>query len=140
MVTPFFFLDFKKAYQDIVIESSATHLGAGSLPLLHNYWWYIFDVLLKDFGLPILIGAGLGLFLSVRNIERRTILILVFPVVFFLFIGAVRLKWDRWIIPIIPFVGLYAAIALDYFLKGTFLCLSKHLQMTHTPSYALHCT
>jgi len=125
MVTPFFFLDFKKAYQDIVIESSATHLGAGSLPLLHNYWWYIFDVLLKDFGLPILIGAGLGLFLSVRNIERRTILILVFPVVFFLFIGAVRLKWDRWIIPIIPFVGLYAAIALDYFLKGTFLCLSK---------------
>src|SRR3972149_4490059 len=50
---------------------------------------------------------------------------MVTPFFFLLFIGSVRLKWDRWIIPIIPFVGLYAAIALDYFLKGTFLCLSK---------------
>lgn len=125
IVTPFFFLDFKTAYHDIVNESSGAHLGAGSLPLLHNYWWYISDVLLKDFGLPILIGTGLGLFFTIRNIERRTVLVLAFPVVYFITIGALPLKWSRWIIPIIPFICLYVAIALDYFLNGIFLCFSN---------------
>lgn len=115
-VTPFFFFDFKTAYKDIVVELGGTHLGAKSLPLPRTFWWYIHDVLQKDFGLPILIGAGLGIFLSIRNCEKRNILVLAFPMFYFIFICSARLKWDRWVIPVIPFVGLYSAIALDRFI------------------------
>lgn len=128
-VTPFFFFDYKTAYKNIIIESGGTHLGARSFTLLNNYWWYISEVFLKYLGLPILIGAGLGIFFSIWNIERRTLLVLAFPIVYFIFIGSARLKWDRWIIPVIPFVCLYAAIALDRFINVLNVSLWKILEI-----------
>ncbi|MDZ7343611.1 MAG: glycosyltransferase family 39 protein [candidate division KSB1 bacterium] len=113
-VTPFFFFDFQKAWQDIVHEARGTHLAHQSLPLWPNYWWYISRALPETLGVPLLMGAAFGGLITLRHFVKRKMLIWVFPALLFAVIGAARLRWSHWLIPVLPFLCLYAAIAVDY--------------------------
>jgi hypothetical protein len=117
-VTPFFFFDFRTVLKDVSVEAYGHHLGAESLTLLRNFWWYFSEVLPRSTGLPIILGAVLGVFLILRNIDVRKLMIIVFPMFYFsgiiFVIGSFHLSATHWVIPILPFIGLYAAIAVDF--------------------------
>jgi hypothetical protein len=59
-----------------------------------------------------LVLAGLGSVLAVMSRHREGWLLVAFPIAFTVFIASLNLRWDRWIIPVIPFLCLLAAHAL----------------------------
>jgi len=117
-VTPFFFLDFPTVLKDVSVEAYGHHLGAESLTLWRNFWWYCSEVLSWSKGLPIILGAVLGMFLLLRNSDVQKLMIIVFPMLYFIgivfVVGSFHLSATHWVIPILPFIGLHAAITVDF--------------------------
>jgi len=106
---PFFFLDFNTAIRDVADENRATHLGAERLSGIKNHLWYITNPLRWGLGIQIEILAGLGILYALYRHRKNELLLLSFPLIFWLAIGAMRLRWDRWIIPTLPFLTIFAA-------------------------------
>jgi len=111
--TPYFFLDLGTALKDLHGEAQVSHAGFGRLPGWWNHWWYIQSALGHDFGVPLLIAAALGIVLSVlRKPLKDEIVVLSFPVVYIVAIGFGPSRVSRWVIPVLPFVCLYASVLL----------------------------
>ncbi len=113
LCAPYFFLDMKTALRDVVVESRSTHLGAVGQGMTRNALWYVTFVLRRGLSIQIELLAGVGFLLLLFWRKKAHILLLSFPVIFFLFISRGNLRWDRWIIPILPFVAILAAAALS---------------------------
>ena len=108
LVSPYLFLDIQTVLHDLAIDARPTHYGNTGTGFVGNMVWYIM-ALYRNFGW---IGAGLCLMgIAVAIIERRVV-ILVFPVVFLIFISSLSFRWERWLIPLLPFVGMFAAFGL----------------------------
>ena len=84
-----------------------THPGATGEGFAENLVWY--SIALKDeFGWPLLVAAFIGVFAAFYD-QKTAILYLLFPVAFLAFISGLNLRWVRWLIPMLPFVALFAA-------------------------------
>ena len=106
---PFVLLDWRTALRDIAIENRPSHLGADRLPGLRNHLWYLTGPLNWGLTMPIEALAGLGVGLALVRRRRSELLLLSFPLCYFVAIGSARLRWDRWIIPVLPFMTIFAA-------------------------------
>jgi Dolichyl-phosphate-mannose-protein mannosyltransferase len=110
--SPFLFLDFQKALLNIRSEARTTHLGATGEGLVQNFIWYLQGPLadaITVFG--ILLGC-VGLLLCLASKQNEKWLLISFPVFFILFISSLNLRWERWIVPIIPFLCILIAYAI----------------------------
>ena len=67
-------------------------------------------LLFDSVGLPAAVLAIAGLFVSARRDPQRTLWLLAFPVPFLLFIAS-TVPASRYLVPILPFVTIFAAIA-----------------------------
>ncbi|MDO8726615.1 MAG: glycosyltransferase family 39 protein [Candidatus Methanoperedens sp.] len=104
---PFVLLDPITAIQNIIYENRGEHLSAERLPGIQNHIWYLTDALQSGIGgLFFEIFAGLGLILIFFKKSYKKYLFAVFPILFFLAIGSMRLRWTRWAIPILPFEAI----------------------------------
>lgn len=110
-VTPYFFIELDKVIHDILYEARGTHLAHESFAFFKNYFWYLATVFPQRIGIPVLLAATAGVVLLLRRQRRRALLVLLFPALFFLVIGAGRLRWAHWTIPLLPFIALFAACA-----------------------------
>lgn len=112
--SPYLFLDWRTALASIRFENRAVHLSAMGEGFVRNLIWYLrgpFFSVLPIVGLMLAV-IGIVLCASTRNKEKW--LLLVFPVSFMLFIPSLHLRWERWVIPIIPFLCILVAFALDW--------------------------
>lgn len=110
--SPFLFLDFQKALLNIRSEARTTHLGATGEGLVQNFIWYLQGPLsdsLTVFGL-LLVCVGFVLCLTSKQNDKW--LLISFPVLFLLFISSLHLRWERWIVPVIPFLCILIAYAI----------------------------
>lgn len=115
---PFVILDPFHAIKDIIRENRGTHLGAESLPGIQNYIWYLKNALQKGMGgLFFELFAGLGLSLIIYKKSYEKYLFLIFPFLYFLIIGSMRLRWDRWFIPLLPFEAIFFGFGFYYSYK-----------------------
>lgn len=112
MGAPFVLLDWRTALRDIAVENRPSHLGADRLPGLRNHLWYLTGPLNWGLTMPIEVLASLGVVLAMVRRKRSELLLLSFPLLYFAVIGAARLRWDRWIIPVLPFATMFAAYAV----------------------------
>jgi len=126
---PFFFTDFRRAHRDLVREARPSALGANRLSGINNHLWYITNALNTGLGIQIEILAGLGILWTLFKGKKRELLLLCFPLIYFLAIGLGRLRWARWIIPVIPFMAIFAGMFLqkiiDALPKANFLQRNK---------------
>jgi len=112
-LTPFFLPELETALASIRAEFRADHVGANRLPGLQNYWWYFREPLSWGYGWLIELLAAAGLLIALRRPKRADGVLLAFMVPFYLVIANGSLRWARWIAPLLPFLALYAGLALD---------------------------
>ncbi len=116
---PFVILDLKNALIGMKVEARAYHLGATGQPGIKNYAWYITDALNNGIGgLVIELMAGMGIIILLKKLNLKTIVLFSFPVIYFLAVGLSHLRWDRWMIVVLPFEAILAGISTDYIIKN----------------------
>ncbi|MCD6327134.1 glycosyltransferase family 39 protein [bacterium] len=111
--TPFFFLDFSKAIQDMGNEGRSTHAGADGLSFLGNARWYLAKSIPASITWPIALLALMGAVLVIRSGRLDGILVLGFVGIFIIGTSLLALHWARWMLQILPILMLFAAKSLS---------------------------
>jgi 4-amino-4-deoxy-L-arabinose transferase-like glycosyltransferase len=113
VISPYLLIDYQEVIHNLLGEFQGHHVGATGGSFIENTASYIFGTLRETFGILGIIISALGMFLCAR-MGRLQIAILILPAAaFFIFISLQTLIWDRWLVPLLPFVALFAAIAVD---------------------------
>lgn len=110
--SPFLLLDFRTALSDLRIEARPTHLSGTGEGLIRNFAWYVGGPLPNALSIVGLVFAGLGFLLCFASREKGRRLLLTFPLFFLLFISSLSLRWERWVVPAIPFLCIPLAHAV----------------------------
>ncbi|WP_168355978.1 ArnT family glycosyltransferase [Sphingomonas gei] len=115
VASPFLLLDYPTVIQNLTREARPMHLGATGGGFLANLAWYARGPLTASFGAAGLALAGLGtVVLALRN---RVAAIALLPGVagLCLLLCMQALRWERWLIPLLPFAAIAAGYALRMF-------------------------
>ncbi|GEM_PF-2430675 len=111
VTTPYFFLDFKKAFHDLVYEVSTPHAGAVKQSMLAGLWWYIAGPM-REVGMNALIEicalGGIVWLLFEKN--KKAWIPLSFFAIYFFIAGLAAAQFSRWIIPLLPFLAIFAGV------------------------------
>lgn len=124
--TPYFFLDFATALENLASEARSTQPGADGLSPAENLLWYLTKAIPQSITWPQTMLAVLGVALVVWERRPQQMLLLGFVVMFLTGISLSPLHWYRWIIQILPLLALFAAYALNVIIA----CLSTRLRLT----------
>ncbi|MCB2061013.1 MAG: glycosyltransferase family 39 protein [Novosphingobium sp.] len=113
LVSPFLLLDYPTVLENLSGEARPIHPGATGGGFFDNLGWYIFGPLLSSLGAGGLLFAAIGLVWAPRG--QRDWLVAVLPTViaFVLMICLQALRWERWIVPLLPFLAIAAARGLS---------------------------
>lgn len=113
--TPFWILGFQEFKKDLLTfigfykVGGTGHLGYEGE---WNWFYYLADPLGYGLGLPLEIAGWAGLLYLAARISPRNLLMVVFPLCFFLLAGSLEIRAARYIIPMIPFLCLSAGALL----------------------------
>ena len=110
--SPFLFFDFGTMILDVVIQNRPRHLSASGEGLLQNLVWYLSDPLSKALSIGGLLLSVVGIVLCMASKQKAEWLLISFPVIFLFFISSLNLRWERWVIPMLPFLCILAAHTL----------------------------
>jgi len=124
---PFLFLDPLRAGADILHEAASQHGGHDGLGFFGNLWWYVSQVLGWQLGTFFYLSAIGTCVFGCTEIVRKGLsgkrllfgILFSFLVVYLIFISALSLHWERWIIPVAVLLMICAGIGLDYLFAYT---------------------
>ena len=117
--SPYTFLDWKKFMESMNYESG---VATGSLPVVYTLQFdhtipYLFQI--KNFfwqiGIDTLFcipGFVFVLFEAIRRKNKQLLILSIFPLLYFLYVGSWHTKFIRYMIPIIPFLLIASSIFL----------------------------
>jgi len=120
-VSPYSLLAFPAFKESFFFEKN---IATGQLPIFFTgqfyetqpYFFQITKILPWILGWPILILGFLGLIIvfsqSLKEHNKEKLLLFFLPVFYFLYNGSLFAKWTRYMVPLIPFLCLFAAFAL----------------------------
>lgn len=111
VASPFLLLDYATVVQNLTGEARPAHPGATGGGLLANIGWYLRGPLLGSFGVAGLAAATIGSVLALRG-RRARIAVLPGVAMLAITICAQALVWERWMVPLLPFLALAAAAAI----------------------------
>ncbi len=123
---PFVFLDFGTVMDDVFGEARESHLSATAPGFWVDILWFIQVLIKEGVGIVLFFFAALGVALSFRARRNELVILLVTPVLLIIFLAALSLRWDRWVLSLIPFLALFAAAFLDE-------CFNKILNLSVKP-------
>lgn len=112
IVSPFLLIDHATVLQNLSGEARPLHPGATGGGLFANLGWYVTGPLLSSMGMGGLLLAAGGMLWGAEADRRWTVVILPFCLTFLLVIAVQSLRWERWIVPLLPFAALAVARAL----------------------------
>lgn len=104
LTSPFMLLEVRQ----LPIDSSI-HPGADGLSPIGNLLWYIGTIAPTIFGLAILAVAAIGVVAVARTHPRAAAVLVAYAASYLIGVSAAPLHWDRYIIPLVPVVGIFAA-------------------------------
>jgi 4-amino-4-deoxy-L-arabinose transferase-like glycosyltransferase len=112
--SPYLLLDYPKALQDFRALQESMSVGMTPPELLGPGWIYHFRFsLVHGLGLPLLVTSLAGIGVAARRDPKAALLLGSFPVAYYLVAGASANVFVRYMIPIVPFLCLFAAVAVD---------------------------
>ena len=108
--TPYAILDFKAfahdfLFQMVISQSSWSGMFADKAP----GWITNATYLYSDFGPLLLLAAAAGLALQIRARRIRYWILITFALVYYLYIGSWKLMFDRYMVPMLPVIAIWAA-------------------------------
>lgn len=112
VTTPYFFLDFEQAWADIRVEARDTHPGADGLSRPANAWWYLTTAGPASTGWPQWVVAFVGAAWCMKTRRRGPLTVALLPAVFIGAISLSGLHWQRWLIPVLPWVACLSAVGV----------------------------
>ncbi|PTS88989.1 hypothetical protein DBR17_03780 [Sphingomonas sp. HMWF008] len=112
LVSPFLVIDHAIVVRDLMGEARPYHLGATGGGFAANLGYYITNVLSRSFGPVCVVLAAVGCVASARRFPAMAVAVLPAGIVFLAAISAQSLLWERWAVPVLPFVALAAAVGI----------------------------
>ncbi len=113
---PFTVIEYPKLIKALVWEARGTHLGHERLAGIQNHIWYLKNSLQWGIGgvfFELFAAIGL-LFIIYQKPRIRHLLFISFPILFFLIIGCAKLRWHRWLIPVLPFEAIFFGVGFYF--------------------------
>lgn len=120
---PYAYLDFPGLVDSINEQTAIIVTGEGNVPYTRQYidtvpYLYFIEQILRwamgwPLGLAGFAGWALLVWLAVRRRHAGAILLLTWMVPYFLITGRFHAKFLRYVLPLLPFLALAAALALD---------------------------
>lgn len=129
VASPFLFLDIRTAINDVVMEGERYHLSATSDGYFSTLQWYVGTILTPSLTIAGLLLALFGLFLMVRSWRRSGLLLCAYAVMLLLVLSGMRLRWDRWALPLIPLIAILAAFGFSNLIRMMIAPRSSRLGM-----------
>jgi len=109
--TPFAVIDMPHFIEGLRFDQSHLMLGHG-ITLGRGWLYHALFTLRYGLGMPLAIAAVAGIVLLARQSVRTAIVIGVFPVVYYAVTGRGYTVFVRYLIPIVPFLCITAAVAV----------------------------
>lgn len=116
--TPYAALDFFDFFEKGLAYEwkhySSGHIGAEGKA---NWQWYLWSLFDKNLGPTIAVAALIGFGFSVARPNHQTLIVVSFPLVYFLFVSSFPVRFSRQMMPVLPFVAIWAGAACDAFIR-----------------------
>ena len=118
MGTPYAALDFFEFFEKGLAHEwnhySTGHDGAEGKA---NWWWYLQRLFHIGLGPPVAAVALIGLGYSLIRPSHQTLIVLSFPLAYFLFVSSFPVRFSRQMMPVLPFAAIWAGAACDAFIR-----------------------
>lgn len=111
LISPYLVLDYPTVLRNLGGEAQTKHLGATGEGFWLNLWWYLKGPLREALGLPGLGLAAAGLALLVRSRKAGWVILPVL-LVYGPMICLHGLRWERWVLPMLPLLAVAAGVAV----------------------------
>ncbi|HKA93276.1 MAG TPA: glycosyltransferase family 39 protein, partial [Acidimicrobiia bacterium] len=108
VTTPYFLLDWSSTRASLANENTS-NLGHDGLSPVGNLRWYLGDAIPKSLTWPLALLAVVGIAVALRHgRDSRRLVLLAGVTTFLVAISMSELHWERWPLPILPVVVLFA--------------------------------
>lgn len=114
---PVFFIKFKEQvytfiYMPTFMGENTLWPKQTSLGPWNNFLWYVKGSLQWGSGIHIEVMAAMGLLIAFFQWKKKDTIMVIFPALSFIAICFGSLILERWVIPLMPFMAIYAALFL----------------------------
>jgi hypothetical protein len=114
--SPYIFIDYQSVIRDVYLEGTGSYVGAMSEGVFQNLLWY-FSLMAGDslsyIGVIFLLVGIHGSFRS-KNIYSSGLFFVI--ILFIISISLLSVRWERWLVLILPFVSIVTAYGFYEFL------------------------
>lgn len=116
-VSPYILLDYKPFLKGMKIITRAVNEG---IEMKFDIGWIFYSkfTLRYGIGIPLLLVSLLGIAYLIYRHKKEDILLLSFPLLYYLLIGNSYGVFSRYMIPVIPFLCIFAAVAVYNFISS----------------------
>ena len=109
IANPFLLLNYEQALNDLEFDYLHARWGSLTSPPGSSWCWYLSDALPAGLSLPLMLSSLSGLIYMLARRSKEAYILAIFPTLYLLFIGRWTVHWDRWLVPVAPFLLLFAA-------------------------------
>ena len=128
--TPYALLDFKAfahdfLFQIVISQSSWSGMFAQKAPGYITNFTYLYG----NFGPLLLLAAAGGLILQIAARKIQYWILITFALVYYLYIGSWKLMFDRYMVPMLPVIAIWAAwgvVRLTDYIRERFASARMH--------------
>lgn len=110
IATPLFWPLLPRVIEQLQHEARSAHYQADGLAFHQNLWFYVTHALNYGIGTIVALLAAGGIVWSWAKDRFTTFFLASFPVATVVGLSFHKLHWDRWMIPVLPFVALFGAV------------------------------
>ena len=112
-VAPWALSEWRGLVEGIVDDARSHRVGQQGIPGLSNLWFYLAGPMRADLGTSSFLLALLGLGFVVRRRDFRTLVALLVPLSYLLFLTRGSLHWWHYALPLSPYIALLAALGVS---------------------------
>ena len=113
-VGPYLFIDLGEMLSSVVGEARPSHLSATGEAFFADALWFLKRITGSGVGVAGAFLAVFGFIAVLRKAPKQALVIGIFPVLLVLFLSSLHLRWERWIIPLIPFAAIFAGAGFSF--------------------------
>lgn len=115
ITTPFAILDFKAfahdfLFQMVISQSSWSGMFSGKAPAYITNFSYLLD----NFGLVFILAAAAGLLRQIGAKRADYWILITAGLVYYLYLGSWKIMFDRYMVPMLPLLAIWAAAGVVY--------------------------
>ena len=111
--TPYAAPEFSRLVADLSGLESDLNLGHHGIVLDRGWWHHLRFNLFYGMGWPLLAASFAGIIVLCKKAPKKAVVFLAFPLVYYVYAGKFNAVFARFIMPVVPFLCVAAAIAVD---------------------------